>query len=174
MAFGIDDALAAAAAAINLTDTVVETIKRCRREKKDQDLELLIEEIRITALKRIDDADFALVQFERLIAESKKVDINKRIADVIADTPFWRPFQQYRLSQIQKNINALSDSIYSAGDDIAALLRCRGKVEDMGIAVVETAKRKHELHARLLHAKSLKEAIDLLRAELVRHKEALK
>ena len=50
MAFGIDDALAAAAAAINLTDTVVETIKRCRRDKKDQDLELLIEEIRITAL----------------------------------------------------------------------------------------------------------------------------
>ena len=70
MAFGIDDALAAAAAAINLTDTVVETIKRCKREKKDQDLELLIEEIRITALKRIDDADLALVQFERLLTDS--------------------------------------------------------------------------------------------------------
>ena len=172
MAFGIDDALAAAAAGIDLTNTIVETIKRYRGKEKDPDLEMLIEEVRLTALKRIDEADAALAKFERMLVETK-VDLNKHITDVIAETPFWRPFEQHRLSQIRKGFNAFSDSVYSAGDDIAALLRCRGKTEGMGAAIVESAKHKHALHEHLLYAKSMKQAIDILREELVRHKAAL-
>jgi hypothetical protein len=172
MAFGIDDALAAAAAGIDLTNTLVETIKRYRGKQKDPDLEMLLEEVRLTALRRIDEADVALAKFERMLVDTK-VDLNKRITDVIADTPFWRPFEQHRLNQIHKNLNAFSDSVYSAGDDIAALLRCRGKTEEMGAAIVESAKHKHALHEGLLYAKSLKSAIDILREELVRHKAAL-
>jgi hypothetical protein len=52
MAMGIDDALAAAAAGISLTDTCVRTIKAYRKQGKDLDIERLIEEVRITALQR--------------------------------------------------------------------------------------------------------------------------
>ena len=38
---------------------------------------------------------------------------------------------------------------------------------------MDSSKSKLELHARLIHAKSLKEAIDLLRNKLVEHKAAL-
>jgi len=172
MAFGIDDALMTAAAGISLTETIVETIKKYRREKKDIDIERLIEEVRVTALGRIDDADLALVQFERMLIE-KKVDTHKRLSDVISDTPFWHPFEQHRLSQIQKRFNEFSDRIYSAGDDIAALVRCRDQTGAMGIAIVQSTKAKHELHFRLLSAHSLDEAIQLLRQKLAEHKAAL-
>jgi hypothetical protein len=172
MAFGIDDALSAAAGGIKLTDTIVEIVKRYRKTDKDPDLELLIEEIRLTALRRIDEADLALAQFERTLIDAK-VNIDKRLQDVIAETPFWRPFQQHRLSQFQKQFNHFSDSVYCAVDDIAALLRCQGKTAEMGKAVVQSTAHKHEMYSRLLHAKSLKESIDLLRAELARHKREL-
>jgi hypothetical protein len=173
MAFGIDDALGAAAAGIELANTIVETIQRNRGKGKDPDLELLIEEIRLTALTRIDDADRALVKFERMLVDTK-VNIDKRITDVIAATPFWRPFEQHRLNQIHKNLNAFSDSLYSAGDDIAALLRCRGQSDSMGAAIVESAKQKHALQEGLLFAPSLRRQIQILREELVRQKNALK
>jgi hypothetical protein len=98
MAFGIDDALSAATGGIKLTDTIVEIVKRYRKTDKDPDLELLVEEIRLTALRRIDEADLALAQFERTLIDAK-VNIDKRLQDVIAETPFWRPFQQHRPSQ---------------------------------------------------------------------------
>src|SRR5437764_3439813 len=107
MAFGIDDALSAAVGGIKLTDTIVEIVKRYRKADKDPDLELLIEEIRLTALRRIDDADLALAQFERTLIDAK-VSIDKRLQDVIAETPFWRPFQQHRLSQFHKQFNYFS------------------------------------------------------------------
>jgi len=172
MAFGIDDALAAAAAGIELTNTVVETIKKYRKKGKDVDLELLIEEVRVTALQRIDNADMALKRFETMLVD-RQVDINRKITDVIAETSMWRPFEQHRLKQIHQSFNDFSDSVYSAGDDIAALLRCRGKTEEMGAAVVESAKKKRALREGLLYAPSLKRAIEILREELVRQKAAL-
>lgn len=39
MAFGIDDALMAAAAGISLTDTIVKTIQSYRSERKQIDIE---------------------------------------------------------------------------------------------------------------------------------------
>jgi hypothetical protein len=173
MAFGIDDALSAAAAGIELANTIVETIKRHRDRGKDPDIELLIEEVRLTALTRIDDADRALVKFERMLIDTN-VDINKRITDVIGATPFWRPFQQHRLNQIHKSFNAFSDSLYSAGDDIAALLRCRGQTGEMGAAIADSAKRKQALREGLLYAPSLKRQIESLREELDLQKGALK
>jgi hypothetical protein len=43
----------------------------------------------------------------------------------------------------------------------------------MGAAVAESAKAKHDLHAKLLGAKSIGQAITLLRQELTRHKTSL-
>src|SRR5215831_9939907 len=99
MAFGIDDALMTAAAGISLTDTVVKTIEGYKRAHQTKDLELLLEEVRVTALRRIDEADLALTQFERMLVQ-KNVDIDKRLSDVVAATPFWHPFEQHRLNQI--------------------------------------------------------------------------
>ena len=88
-------------------------------------------------------------------------------------TPFWKPFEQRKLSQIRKQLNEFSDNIYSAGDDIAALARCSENTRDMGLSVIESAEEKHELHVSLLHADSLEEAIGLLRKQLVKYKATL-
>lgn len=172
MAFGIDDALATAAAGISLADTVVEIIKRHRKKKLDTDFEILLEEVRVTAIKRIDEADLALSQFERMLLD-RKVDINRSLSDVIAETPFWNAMEQYKLGQIRRSFNEFADSIYSAGDDIAALVRCRHDTKDMGMSVVESTREKHRLHMELLNAKSLKQAIQLLRAQLAKYKTTL-
>ena len=172
MAFGIDDALATAAAGISLTDTVVKTVKAYRKRGLEIDIEQLIEEVRITALQRIDEADSALTQFERTLME-KDVDLNQSLQELISSTPIWRPFEEHRLKRFRRSFNALADATYNATDDIAALLRCRDQTGDMGIAVVESAKHKHELHAQLLEARTFKDSINLLRSALLRHKEAL-
>lgn len=172
MAFGIDDAMMAAAAGISLTDTCVQTIKKYRKKDINLDIELLIEEVRVTALQRIDEADLALAQLERTLEEKKVTDMT--LQEAISRTPFWRPFEAHRLKRIRSSFNALSDAIYSAIDDIASLVRCRDQTSEMGAAVVDSAKTKHELQARLLGAKSVKDAISLLRAELKRNKESLK
>jgi hypothetical protein len=172
MAFGIDDALTAAAAGISLTDTCVQTVNKYRKNKAPLDIERLIEEVRITALQRIDEADFALAQLERTLAE-KGVDPHKTLLETISQTSFWEPFESHRLKRIRKSFNALADATYSATDDIASLVRCRNQTSPMGAAVVESAESKHKLHERLLHSKSIGEAIQLLRAELIRHKQAL-
>jgi hypothetical protein len=172
MAFGIDDAITIAIGGIKLTETIVEIIKRYRHTKDDIDLGLLIKEIQMTALKRIDDADLALYQFERMLVE-RGVDIRQPLPDIINATPFWRPFEQHRLSQILKRFHQFSDSIASSIEDIAALVRCAGKTQEMGEAVVTSTKIKDELQAKLLSASSLKEAIDLLRKTLGEQKLAL-
>lgn len=172
MAFGIDDALTTAAAGISLTDTIVEIIKRYRQKDVDADFEILLEEVRVSALKKIDDADLALSQFERMLLD-ENIDIGKRLSDVIAATPFWKPVQQRQLGQLRKRFNEFADSIYSSGDDIAALARCRNQTKEMGLSVVESTGAKHELHAKLLGAKSLREAINLLRSQLARYKAIL-
>lgn len=172
MAFGIDDALMAAAAGISLTDTVVKTVKAYRKKGAQLDIELLIEEVRITALRRIDEADRALAELERILKD-KGVDQDKTLQDVIKSTAWWRPDEQHRLKRIKRGFDTLALAAYDATDDIAALLRCMNKTGEMGTAVVESAEAKHSLHSRLLNAKSVKEAIQLLRAELVQHKNAI-
>lgn len=172
MAFGIDDALAAATAGINLTDTVIQVVKRYRKSETDVDIRQLLEEVRSTAIKRIDEADLALAQLERMLVE-KNINLGKRLSDVIAEIPFWHPFEQRRLNQIRKRFNELSDSIYSATDDIAALVRCGQRTAEMNEAVAESVTHKHNLHLRVLNAGSIGEAIYLLRDQLKQHKEAL-
>ncbi len=172
MAFGIDDALTTAAAGIGLADTVVQTIKAYRKKGVHLDIERLIEEVRITALQRLDEADLALTQLERTLVE-KGLDLKMTLQQAIAATPWWRPDEAHRLKRIRQSFNALADATYSATDDIASLVRCRDQTKEMGIAVVDSAKAKHELNSRLLSATSVKAAIDLLRVELVRHKTAL-
>lgn len=172
MALGIDDALAAAAAGISLTDTIVKTVQSYRKKGAHLDIELLIEEVRVTALQRIDEADRALTQFERMLIE-KDVDLDKTLQEAINSTPWWRPAESHRLKRIRRSFNMLADAAYDASDDVAALLRCRDQTGDMGIAVVESATMKHELGAQLLDAGSVKNAIELLRARLLQHKVLL-
>lgn len=172
MAFGIDDVLMTAAAGISLTDTCVQTIKAYRKKGINLDIERLIEEVRITALQRIDEADLALVQLERTLVE-RGIDTGKTLQDVISGTSVWHPFESHRLKRIRSSFNALADATYSATDDIASLVRCRQQTSEIGAAVVESAKRKHELHIHLLNANSVRDAISLLRRELIAHKNAL-
>src|SRR5436190_23078710 len=100
MAFGIDDVLNSAAAGIALTDTVVKTIKAYRKKGVPLDIERLIEEVRVTALQRLDEADMALVQLERTLVE-KKVNLNSTLQEAIAATPWWRPDEAFRLKRIR-------------------------------------------------------------------------
>ena len=172
MAFGIDDALAAAAAGISLTDTVVKTIASYRDKDIPLDIEQLIEEVRVSALARIDEADRALLQLQRTLHE-KKIDTSKTLQEVIESTPWWRPNEEYRLKRIRQSFNALADATYDATDDISALARCRNQTKEMGIAVADSARAKHELNHRLLAARSVDAAIELLRTELTRHKSTL-
>ena len=172
MAFGLDDALAAAAAGISLTNTCVETVKAYQKKGVQLDIELLIEEVRVTALQRIDEADLALVQLERTLVE-KGVRTDRTLLEVISETSMWQPFEAHRLKRIRKSFNMLADATYSAIDDIASLVRCRDQSGPMGSAVVHSAKAKHDLNSRLLDSKSVKDSIELLRAELTRHKAAL-
>lgn len=173
MAFGIDDALGAAAAGISLTDTCVKVIQSYRKQGKNLDIEILIEEVRITALRRIDQADVALMQLERTLVEGG-TPMDVPLVEAIARTPFYHPFQAHRLRNIWKTFNDLADATYSATDDIAALVRCCNQTEAMGQAVVHSAKDKNELRARLLASKSIHQSIAILREELSRHKHALK
>ncbi len=172
MAFGIDDALAAAAAGISLTDTCVKTINSYRKKGVHIDIELLIEEVRVTALQRIDEADRALAQLERTLSQ-RDIDLGMPLNEVIARTPFWRPFEAHRLKRIRSSFDTLAAATYNAVDDIASLVRCRDQTSEMGSAVVDSARTKHDLHEELLHAKSFQSAIDLLRNELTRHKKSL-
>ena len=172
MAFGIDDALTIATGAISLGDTLVETIKKYKHEKKDYDLELLIEEVRITALRRIKDADNALDQFADML-KRRKIDSSKSIQEVIDETPFWKPFEQFRLGQIRRNFGEFQRNIAAATDDIASLVRCRDQVGNMGAAVSRTVKSKRLFRERVSNANSLDEAIGLLRQELDRQRIAL-
>jgi hypothetical protein len=171
MAFGIDDALMAAAAGINLTETLVETIRR-HKGNRNIDIERLIEEVRITALARLDDADLALTQFERTLVE-KGVDLSKTLQEAINSTAWWLPFEQHRLKRFRQSFNVLADAAYMATDDVAALLRCRDQTGEMGKAVVESALTKHALSSDIINAHSVGDAIDRLRKELVRQKAQL-
>jgi hypothetical protein len=172
MAFGIDDALMAATAGIKLTDTCVRTIKAYRKKGVHLDIEMLIEEVRVTALQRINEADIALAHLERTLIE-KGVMMDRTLQEAISATSFFSPFEAHRLKRIRSSFNALADATYSATDDIASLVRCRNQTSEMGAAIVESAKAKHELHSRLLDAKSVSYEIGILRDELTRHKKAL-
>jgi hypothetical protein len=172
MAFGIDDILSTAAAGISLTNTVSETVSAYRKKGKDVDIEQLIEEVRVTAIERINEADQALAQFERTLVD-RDVDLSRPLQDVIESTSFWRPFEQHRLKRYKRSFDALADATYNANDDVAALLRCKDQTGAMGIAVAESAKEKHAFHSALLHSRSVGEAIGILREELLRHKNNL-
>src|SRR5258708_1596582 len=119
MAFGIDDALMTAAAGISLTDTCVQTVKAYRKKGVHLDIERLIEEVRITALQRIDEADLALAQLERTLVD-RGVDTSRPLQQVVAATSFWHPFEAHRLKRIKRSFDTLADATYSATDDIAS------------------------------------------------------
>ncbi|MDQ8756848.1 hypothetical protein RCO27_11480 [Sphingosinicella sp. LHD-64] len=172
MALGIDDALTAAASGVKLTDTIVKTVQAYRKKGKDVDIERLIEEIRITALQRIDEADIALVRLERMLHE-RGADLDSSLMAIIETTRWWQPFEQYRLKQIHRRFNEFADSVYSATDDIAALLRCRDQTGEMGRSVLQSSQDKLDLSKALLDSPSVRVSIDLLRTTLATQKAML-
>jgi len=172
MAFGIDDFLATTAAGVNLADTLVRTIQNNSGGKNPGDVEDLIAEVKIAAISHINDAQLALNKFERTLME-RGVDLNRPLHEIINDTPFWRPFENFRLSQAKRSIDYFSDSVYRSCDDIAALLRCTGETQGMGAAIVESNSAKREFSQRILNARSVKETIELLRDQLDRQKVTL-
>ena len=80
----------AGAAGISLADTVVQAVAKYRKKGLHVDIERLIEEVRVTALQRLDEADLGLAQFERTLVE-KGVDLNKSLQEVIEATPLVAP-----------------------------------------------------------------------------------
>ncbi len=174
MAFGIDDFLIAAASGLKLSKTLTDTFaaNRPKRGNNRSDLELLLEEVRLTALQRLDEADTALTQFERLLRE-KGVDLEKTLTQVIGSTTWFQCHQAHCLKRFRRSFNTLADAAYESCDDIAALVRCRRETQLMGPSVVNSAASKHQFSSALLAAKSLKEAISLLREELDRQKKEL-
>ncbi|MGP1281459.1 MAG: hypothetical protein ACTS1X_00660 [Parasphingopyxis sp.] len=172
MAFGIDDALTAATVGIKLTDTVVRTIKRYRKQGQDIDIELLIEEVRTTALQKIEEADHALFEFESML-KRRNLNLELPMNDVVLQARWWNPVEQIQLKNIRAKFNAFSASVYDATDDIAALLRCRDQTTEMGVSVVESVEAKHELSRALLDSPSVQHSINLLREKLKEHKIAL-
>ena len=172
MAFGIDDAISAAAAGIGLADTLVETIKKYKAEKKDYDLEQLIDAVRGTALSRLKEIDTALDEFEQML-KRREIDLSKTIEDVIGQTPFWNPFEQHRLAQIQRRFCDFLGAISASTDDIAALVRCHRQTTQMGMAVVHTVKMKRQFRDHVNNAKSMRDALMLLKKEVDRQRVAL-
>jgi hypothetical protein len=172
MAFGIDDALTTAAAGINLADTCVKIIRAYRKKGAHLDIERLIEEVRITALQRIDDADMALLQLEHTLVE-RGVDLSRTLLEVIEKTPFWHPYEAHRLKRIRRSFTALSDATYSAIDDIQSLVRCCNQTGEMGRVIVDSVRTKQEFLEKLRKSTSFKHAIDLLRKQLLEQKVAL-
>lgn len=172
MAFGIDDTLSLATSSISLVDTIVSTVKNYNRDGKDIDLEILLEQVKITALERIDSAQSSLVQFETSIYQ-QGIDLDTSLSEIIRKTSFWNPVEQYRLRKIRQSFNEFADSIYSATDDVAALSRCHQNTEAMQISVVESAEKKRALQLSVLQAPTLASAISLLSDELTIQKKTL-
>src|SRR5690348_1584585 len=148
MAIGIDDAVGAAAAGISLADTLVEIIRKYRAEKKNYDLAQLIDAVRLTALSRLKEIDHALDDFEQML-KGREVDLSKPISDIVNETPFWKPFEQHRLSQIQKRFREFLGAISASTDDIAALVRCHGQTEEMGRAAANTVRTKRQFREQV-------------------------
>jgi hypothetical protein len=169
MAFGIDDAIGAAVSGLNLAETLVEAIKKYKADKKNYDLEQLIDAVRATALTRLKEADAALDEFEHMLKD-RDIDLSMTIEDVIGKTPFWKPFEQHRLSQIQKRFREFAGALSSSTDDIAALVRCQGNTAPMGTAVMNTVKTKRHFRDQVNNAKSMGDALTRLRKEIDRQR----
>ncbi|MEQ1929866.1 MAG: hypothetical protein ABL957_04935 [Parvularculaceae bacterium] len=162
MAFGIDDFFTAAAGAVNLGDTLAKVVRT--NSRKPGEMGALLAEVRTEAVKRIDEAQIALNQIERMLAE--KTNLNASLTDVIAQTPFWRPVEAFRLGRAKKNLEHMSDSLFRSSEDIAALARCMEETDDTGHAIVKSAHSKHDFNEQFFRAESVSEKIGLLRKEL--------
>lgn len=173
MAFGIDDALASGAAAIKLTTTLVEVVQRYGKKGiKDVDIERLIEDVRLDAIDKIDCADVALRDLERLLVQ-KKANLDLDLDSLIRETDFWNLFERGKLRRIRKSLNDMGDAIYDASDDIAALVKCKEVTGAFGEAIVESLPRKHLFQDELHKAGSVKQMIVLMRTELMHQKKRL-
>jgi hypothetical protein len=172
MAIGIDDVLTLAKSALGPLGTIVETINAIKRKNPDKDIEQLIREAETSLVRRLAEAELALAQFERTLVE-KGVNLDKPLGQVIAETAWWEPFEAYRMKNIRGEFHSLEDTAYNSVDDVAALLRCKGKTALMGEAVVQTAEAKHKFHKSMLEAPSVKAAIEILRKQFAEQRAAL-
>jgi len=169
MAFGIDDFLGGAAAAINLTDTLVRTVKN--NKGKPGEVGKLINEVRMEAIQRIDEAHEALNQFERLMNETGNLDFP--LEEAVKNTPFWRPVESYRLWRAKRSLNAMADSVFKSSEDVNSLVRCMQDTDDTGLAIADSASAKHEFNRGFLDAKTVRQKTRLIREQLDRFRYTL-
>jgi len=78
------------------------------------------------------------------------VDTSRTLDQVVAETPFWRPFQADSPNSIRRSFNACTDATYDTTDDIASLVRCRDQMGKMRGAIAESRKIKYRLQDRPL------------------------
>lgn len=172
MAFGIDDALMTAAAAISVSNTLVEVVAAYRRRNSNKDVQSLLDEVTMTARQGLDQADRALRDFEEDL-KYRGVDISKSLNDVVRSTPMWNPFEWIRLRRYRAAFTALSNAAYDSSDSVGALARCRDEIGPVGEAVAASAPEKHKFHRAVLDSSSVSAAIGILRGELLRQKQLL-
>lgn len=172
MAFGIDDVLATAASGINLCDTLVRIVKSNAKNSKSLEVEALLFEVRAEAVKKINEAQIALNEFERTLTD-RGIPLDNSLRDIIRETSFWRPYERFKLSQIKRDLDHFGDCVFRSSDDIAALMRCVGDVEKTGLAVIESSEAKHEFNQRLLYSQSVSETLEILRNKLTEQKTTL-
>lgn len=172
MALGIDHALSAAAAGLKLSSTLVEAYMARKKSDGVYDPELFIEEIRVSALQRLEDADVALRKLEPLLVE-RGINLAETFNEVIDSIPWLRWCESRRLKRIRRRFSSLADAAYESCNDIAAIVKCRDITQPLEEAVATARVSKHRFNSMLLSATSVKDSIAILRAELRRQKELL-
>lgn len=170
MAFGIDDVLMAAAAAISLGDTLVKVVRS--NSYKPGEMHALLSEVRTEAIKRIDEAHVALNQFEATLRD-KGINLKLSLSEVISQTPFWRPFESYRLSRAKKSLDYMGNTLFRSSEDVTALVRCMNDISETRSAVVESSYDKHNFQQQFMGAPSVGEKISLARQKLDELRDAL-
>jgi hypothetical protein len=166
------EVLKAVTTALNLTDTVVQTVRSYRNDADDLSFTLLIEQVRVETLKGLDEADRTLRDFERVLDDSG-INMDMTLEDVIGLTPWWRPDQAYRLKRMRSTFNNLADAAYDASDDIAALARCRNYAGLTHAPAREHLDSARAFQQQLQDTTSLRGQIDLLRTKLDNYKATL-
>jgi hypothetical protein len=163
MAFGIDDVLTTATTAINLGDTLVKVMKG--NFHGHAEMRSLISEVREELYTRLEEAHVALNRFERTLVD-RNVDLSLSLQDVIAQTPFWRPFESYRIGRCKRALDNMADTIFRSTEDITSLARCLSDTDSAGRAIVDSASTRNEFQRKFISANSVQEKIDLVRDQL--------
>ncbi len=169
--YGVLELLSAATATAKAADAVAKVAERYR-QRQNVEIETLLTSVRTEAIARINEADFALTEFERALTE-KGIDFSKTLATTIRENPSWSPAEWFHLRQLKWRLEGFTKSIGNSIDDIAALARCKDDAKDIAEAEIESFDAARNFGQSINSATSVKDAIALLRDELRKQRTAL-